>query len=207
MVLVRQLVLLRIRRSSGITWRTRNMLLEYHRKTLRQIIRKSTFTRLKKVCLAVHLPQLFNVVEWLEGTSVMLIRREKLVTLVEFIFLALRKGPDYIRTQHLNPEYYQKWLRKKEWPYCRAMARQAKQFDYNPTISLIITVQSLDLIWLQPCLLSLINQWYPHWEVYLFGLESAPAKNPRRANILAPGKRLEDSPHRGKRLFQPGRGY
>lgn len=174
------------KRAMGVN--DRSMQSAASRQAFPKIIRKSTFTKLKKACLKARLPQLFSLVEWLEGTSVMLIRREKVVTLVEFIFLALSKGPDYIRTQHLNPEYYQKWLRKKEWPYCQALARRAKQFDYNPTISLIFTVQSPDLIWLQPCLLSVINQWYPHWEVYLFGLGSAPERILDRLISWPPGR-------------------
>ncbi len=146
---------------------------EENRKALHKIIRKSTFTNLKKACLRARLPQLISLVELLEAVGI-LITREGLKTLVELCLVTLKYGRDYVRRQHLHPDYYLKWLLRKDWYDRTAVNQQLQQLHYTPTISLLVTAGDNDFLWLQPCLQSIINQWYPHWEVHLFGLGSAP---------------------------------
>ena len=145
---------------------------EAYRPALDKIIRKSTFTKLKKACLRARLPQLISLVELLEAAGI-LITRERLNTLVELFLVTLKYGRDYVRRQHHQPDYYQKWLLRQERYDGRAVSRQLRQFHYTPTISLLVTAGDNDFLWLQPCLQSIINQWYPHWELYLIGSFSA----------------------------------
>ncbi len=145
---------------------------EAYRQALHKIIRKSTFTKLKKACLRARLPQLISLVELLEAAG-LLITRERLNTLVELFLVTLKDGRDYVRRQHHHPDYYQKWLLRKERYDRSAVSRQLRQFHYTPTISLLVTGSGNAYL---PCLESVINQWYPYWEMYLFGFGSAPEK-------------------------------
>ena len=115
---------------------------EYFRKGLPKLIRKSNFTRLKKICLQARLPQLVNGVTLLEAAGI-LISRKKFHTFVDLCRLSLKYGQDYIRSQHLQPGYYDKWLRQEERLYNSSAPAKAIQFDYNPRISLIISLNQV----------------------------------------------------------------
>ena len=155
------------------------------RQTFKKIIRKSLFTKLKKGCLSLQLPQLIGLVELLEAAGILL-TRERLPTLIDLFLVTLKHGREYVRVQHLDPDYYQRWLAQKEPHESALTCRQEAQFRHSPTIAIFVPAGGNDCLGLQACLESVLHQCYPHWELFLFGFESAPENIQNRIRSLFP---------------------
>ena len=92
----------------------------------------------------------------------------------------VRRGLAYIRRNGLISTYrrlkmdqapgksvqdYQVWISKNENWDVKAIQKEIQNFKYQPTISILMPVYNVEQNWLEKCIQSVQNQFYPNWEL------------------------------------------
>lgn len=92
----------------------------------------------------------------------------------------VRRGLGYIRRNGLISTYrrlkmdqapgksvqdYQVWISKNENWDVEAIQKEIQNFKYQPTISILMPVYNVEQNWLEKCIQSVQNQFYPNWEL------------------------------------------
>ena len=92
----------------------------------------------------------------------------------------VRRGLGYIRRNGLISTYrrlkmdqapgksvqdYQVWISKNENWDVKAIQNEIQNFKYQPTISILMPVYNVEQNWLEKCIQSVQNQFYPNWEL------------------------------------------
>lgn len=92
----------------------------------------------------------------------------------------VRRGLGYIRRNGLISTYrrlkmdqapgksvqdYQVWISKNENWNVEAIQKEIQNFKYQPTISILMPVYNVEQNWLEKCIQSVQNQFYPNWEL------------------------------------------
>lgn len=92
----------------------------------------------------------------------------------------VRRGLGYIRRNGLISTYrrikmdqapgksvqdYQVWISKNENWDAEAIQKEIQNFKYQPTISILMPVYNVEQNWLEKCIQSVQNQFYPNWEL------------------------------------------
>lgn len=92
----------------------------------------------------------------------------------------VRRGLGYIRRNGLISTYrrlkmdqapgksvqdYQVWISKNENWDVKAIQKEIQNFKYHPTISILMPVYNVEQNWLEKCIQSVQNQFYPNWEL------------------------------------------
>ncbi|EOT42439.1 glycosyltransferase family 2 protein [Enterococcus columbae] len=60
---------------------------------------------------------------------------------------------------------YQLWIQQNENWDIEAIKAEISQFNYQPKISILMPVYNVDRVWLEKCIDSVKNQYYPNWEL------------------------------------------
>jgi hypothetical protein len=89
-------------------------------------------------------------------------------------------GIDYVKSQHLTIDYYQKWIKVHEDYKVNEIAKTINKLAYKPIISIILINSDGNNDWLNQALASIKNQFYPYWELYLMKM---PQIMPEPINI------------------------
>lgn len=92
----------------------------------------------------------------------------------------VRRGLGYIRRNGLISTYrrlkmdqapgksvqdYQVWISKNENWDVEAIQKEIQNFKYQPKISILMPVYNVEQNWLEKCIQSVQNQFYPNWEL------------------------------------------
>lgn len=92
----------------------------------------------------------------------------------------VRRGLGYIRRNGLISAYrrlkmdqapgksvqdYQVWISKNENWDVEAIQKEIQNFKYQPKISILMPVYNVEQNWLEKCIQSVQNQFYPNWEL------------------------------------------
>ena len=92
----------------------------------------------------------------------------------------VRRGLAYIRRNGLISTYrrlkmdqtpgksvqdYQVWISKNENWDVKAIQKEIQNFKYQPKISILMPVYNVEQNWLEKCIQSVQNQFYPNWEL------------------------------------------
>lgn len=92
----------------------------------------------------------------------------------------VRRGLGYIRRNGLISTYrrlkmdqapgksvqdYQVWISKNENWDVKAIQEEIQNFKYQPKISILMPVYNVEQNWLEKCIQSVQNQFYPNWEL------------------------------------------
>ena len=92
----------------------------------------------------------------------------------------VRRGLGYIRRNGLISTYrrlkmdqapgrsvqdYQVWISKNENWDVKAIQKEIQNFKYQPKISILMPVYNVEQNWLEKCIQSVQNQFYPNWEL------------------------------------------
>jgi glycosyltransferase involved in cell wall biosynthesis/SAM-dependent methyltransferase len=69
----------------------------------------------------------------------------------------------------ISEKAYRRWLKKHEptGQEIQQLKKQMQTFPYNPLISIIVPVYNTPREWLKTAIESVLNQWYPNWELYI----------------------------------------
>lgn len=62
---------------------------------------------------------------------------------------------------------YRVWMERNEIGKKEEAAKEIAAFAKRPIISVIVPVYNVDPQWLDACIQSVANQWYPHWQLCL----------------------------------------
>lgn len=106
------------------------------------------------------------------GMLSILFAREKLPWIIDFFTKVYLHGIDYVKSQHLTIDYYQKWIKVHEDYKVTEIAKTINKLAYKPIISIILINSDGNNDWLNQALASIKNQFYPYWELCLY--ENAP---------------------------------
>ncbi|MDT2638929.1 glycosyltransferase family 2 protein [Enterococcus dongliensis] len=64
-----------------------------------------------------------------------------------------------------SDESYQQWIAENEDWDIAAIKAEINDFDYQPVISILMPVYNVEEKWLEKCIESVQNQFYPNWEL------------------------------------------
>ncbi len=167
---------------------------------LNKFIRYSFFLRIKQLLIKFRLFDYYYQINFLGMVSILL-ARENLSTIIDFIFNMVVHGLDYIKSQHLNIRYYQKWIKNNERYDLGYINKAIDNLKLKPVYSLMMSSPNGNALWLDQAIDSVRRQCYPYWELYLPANESAPpdiqaclakwrATGDPRINILASREEL-----------------
>jgi O-antigen biosynthesis protein len=109
------------------------------------------------------------------GMLAILLTRNKFSDVVDFFKNICLHGIDYIKTQHLTIDYYQKLIKNENNYDIESIIKVINRFFFKPTISLILVISDdKKSQFYQETLKSIIDQFYPYWELCLYnnGLDS-----------------------------------
>lgn len=92
----------------------------------------------------------------------------------------LKRGLNYLRRNGLrntirrvkmdqapgkSVQDYQLWIQQNENWDVEAIKEEIAQFSYQPKISILMPVYNVEQVWLEKCIASVQNQFYPNWEL------------------------------------------
>ena len=78
-------------------------------------------------------------------------------------------GREYFYPKELSPDPdYEKWIKQNEKCDEAAIEDQIERFQHKPVISLITPVYNVNPKWLEKCVKSVKQQFYPKWELCLY---------------------------------------
>jgi GT2 family glycosyltransferase len=80
----------------------------------------------------------------------------------------LRFGRRYFQLSVITPEKYRKFLEMRELIDKKEIEKELKEFSYRPKISVVVPVYNVELKWLNICIQSVFDQFYPNWELCLW---------------------------------------
>ena len=90
-----------------------------------------------------------------------------LKTTVVIFFKYVQHGRSYFQQHKIFPASYDDWIAKHEAYDREAVAAEIASFKSTPLISIIVPVYNIDIQWLNACIESVLEQYYPHWELCL----------------------------------------
>ncbi len=67
----------------------------------------------------------------------------------------------------ISEKAYRRWLKKHEptEQEVQQLKKQMQTFQYNPLISIVVPAYNTPREWLEKAIESILNQWYPNWEL------------------------------------------
>ncbi len=96
------------------------------------------------------------------------LKREGFAKTLDYFFKYLRFGRRYFQMAVITPEKYRKFLEMREFIDKKAVKKELEGFSYRPKISVIVPVFNVDPKWLNASIQSVIDQFYPNWELCLW---------------------------------------
>jgi GT2 family glycosyltransferase len=100
------------------------------------------------------------------GMLAILLTRKKLIEVLDFFIQICLHGVEYVKSQHLTIDYYQKWFKANLNYNIKVINKKINKFFYKPTISLIISISDDKKAYLcKEVVESVFNQFYPFWEL------------------------------------------
>ena len=132
-----------------------------------KFIRYSLFLKIKQILLKFNLFDYYYQINVLGMLSILL-AREKLSSIIDFMFTVLAHGLDHVKSQHLTINYYHKWIKNKEQYKLINIKKSINQFKYKPVYSIIMTIVNHNTVWINQAIDSINRQFYPHWELCLY---------------------------------------
>ena len=82
-----------------------------------------------------------------------------------YFFKFLLYGRIYFQVRPFSKEEYFLWVKKNEKIKPTLIREEIKKFRRKPLISIITPVYNIDPVWLDRCVNSVLNQYYPYWEL------------------------------------------
>ncbi|MEW6657929.1 MAG: glycosyltransferase family 2 protein [Thermodesulfobacteriota bacterium] len=149
----------------------------FYQTIIKKFIRYSYFVKIKKLLLNFAIFKSFNRINLLGMLSILL-ARERLSTIIDFLIKYLWYGEDYVKSQHLSIHYYQRWLKVNETYEAREIKANISRLSYKPLISIIITSDPHRFEWIDQSWRSVVGQFYPHWELCLYHQAAGPVPTP-----------------------------
>jgi O-antigen biosynthesis protein len=134
---------------------------------LNKFIRYSFFLKIKKLLIKFKLFDYFYQIN-LIGMLSILLAREKLSSIIDFMFTVLAHGLDYVKSQHLSINYYQKWIKNNEHYQSKHSKKTINNFKYTPVYSIIMAIVNNNTAWLNEAIDSINRQLYPDWELCVY---------------------------------------
>ncbi len=135
---------------------------------LKKFVRYSFFVRIKNSLVSFNIFKSFDQINII-GMLAILLTRNKLSDAVDFFKQVWLHGIDHIKTQHLTIEYYQKLIKNENDYDIKSIKKMISGFSFKPTISLILAISGKKKAqFYQETLKSIINQFYPYWELCLY---------------------------------------
>ena len=118
------------------------------------------------------------------GMLAILLTREKLPLVIPLFFKGLFYGMDYVKTQHLRPDYYAKWLRAREHYDLGYIKNEIDHFSYKPIIAIVMKSRAANAVGCAPAVASIQRQFYPFWELGLEGEDFSQGSAPASDDVL-----------------------
>ena len=134
---------------------------------LNKFIRYSLFLKIKQLLLKFKLFDYYYQIN-LIGMLSILLAREKLSSIIDFIFTVLAHGLEHVKSQHLTINYYHKWIKNKEQYKSIHIHKAINNFEYKPVYSIIMAIVNNNTVWLNQAIDSINRQIYPDWELCLY---------------------------------------
>ena len=142
---------------------------------LNKFIRYSLFLKIKQLLLKLNLFDYYYQINVLGMLSILL-AREKLSSIIDFMFTVLAHGLDHVKSQHLTIKYYHKWIKNKEQYKLIYINKAIDQFKYKPVYSIVMAIVNNNTVWLNQAIDSINRQFYRDWELCLYVHESRLAE-------------------------------
>jgi GT2 family glycosyltransferase len=141
---------------------------------LNKFIRYSLFIKVKQLLLKFKLFDYYYQINVIGMLSILL-AREKLSSIIDFMFTVLVHGLDHVKSRHHTINYYHKWIKNKEQYKSIQINKAISKFKYKPVYSIIMAIVTNNTDWLNQAIASINRQFYPNWEVCLYVHDSSPA--------------------------------
>lgn len=94
------------------------------------------------------------------------LRRDGISVFVRYVYKYLIHGRKYFKSKIApSVQNYYLWIEKNEKFDSREIYKKIIDFDYKPKISIITPVYNVDVIWLDKCIQSVLDQFYENWEL------------------------------------------
>jgi GT2 family glycosyltransferase len=142
---------------------------------LNNFIRYSLFLKIKQLLLKFNLFDYYYQINLLGMLSILL-AREKLSSVIDFMFTVLAHGLDHVKSQHLTIKYYHKWIKNREQYKSIYINKAIINFKYKPVYSLVMAIVNNNTVWLNEAIDSINRQFYPDWELCLYVHDSSLAE-------------------------------
>jgi len=118
------------------------------------------------------------------------LKREGLSKTLRLAFKFLIYGRAYFQIRPFSQAEYECWMEKNERSDPKKIAQAVAQLKHKPVISIITPVYNIDPQWLDRCVQSVLEQYYPNWELCLY--DDASTK-PATLDCLKKWSQLNDS--------------
>ena len=138
----------------------------FFRELCKKLLSLPFLVRLRNLLITLGLFDPSKTLNLIGMLSILLIR-EKLSLALPLFFKGLLYGVDYVKTQHLHPDYYAKWIRSRERYDLRYIKNDIDYLTYKPIISIVVKISSENDVGLMPAVASIKRQFYPFWELCL----------------------------------------
>lgn len=98
------------------------------------------------------------------------LRRQGPVVFLRYSFKYMRYGRSYFQQRQLHApvDVYQRWIAQYETEEQKGAQKQMNKWKKKPLLSVITPVYNTDPQWLNACIQSVVDQWYPEWELLLY---------------------------------------
>lgn len=97
-----------------------------------------------------------------------ILRDQGLGTFIDYTVKFIQHGRGYFKSDTVLLSSYDQWiLQHEQWDRAHIDA-EIQQFSFSPTISIVTPVYNVDPQWLDRCIESVLNQFYPKWELCLY---------------------------------------
>jgi O-antigen biosynthesis protein len=89
-------------------------------------------------------------------------------TVARYFFLYLRHGRAHFQQNRTTVDDYSIWQQENETYDEDEVQTEIEQWSVTPTVSVCVPVYNAPVTWLDECVQSVVEQWYPHWELCLY---------------------------------------
>ena len=96
------------------------------------------------------------------------LKREGLSKTLRLAYKFLIYGRAYFQIRPFSQAEYDLWIKKNEQFDPEEISRMISKFRHKPVVSIITPVYNIDPKWLDRCIQSVKNQFYPNWELCLY---------------------------------------
>ena len=142
------------------------MLQWFFQTIVQKLIRYSVFVKIRKLLVNFRIFNYFYQIN-LVGMLSILLTREKLSAVLYFFTQVYLHGVEYVKTQHLTIDYYQKWIKVNMNYNLNLINKTINNFSFKPIISLILVTSDRNGDRLNQAIESIIKQFYPYWQLCL----------------------------------------